>query len=326
MTKKTALISGISGQDGSYLAELLVEKNYRVVGLTRKFSEEVPKSLAHIKNKIEVKYCNYTENSIMEILREINPDEIYNLAGQAYVGKSWDLVPDTVQINGLIPIYFVEAIYKINRKIKFFQASSSEVFSPAPDEVLTEKSPIKPSNPYGCSKAFAHQMVSLFRQAYGIYLVNGIFFNHESSRRSSEFLTKKVIASAVSIKLGKQSELALGNLGAKRDWGYAPDYMEAAHAMMNLEKPEDLIIASRNIRSVEDLVISVFKELNLDWKQFVKIDPKLFRPLETPTVQGSPDRIFQLTGWKPKVSFDEMIKLMVHDEMKAQTGSLEKLI
>lgn len=316
MAQKRVLITGITGQDGSYLAEILVDKGYHVMGLTRDISRTFTRNIQHLKGKIELHYCSYAAYSIMEAVRELRPDEIYNLTGQTYVSKSWDLIPETVQNTGMIPIFFIEAIYKTNRAIKFFQASSAEIFTPKPNEILTEESQIEPSNPYGCSKVFAHQMLAMFRKSHGMFLVNGILFNHESSRRYHDFLSKKVVCAAVAIKLGKQKELVLGNLSTARDFGFAADYMEAAFLMMQMEKPCDLIISSGHAHSVEDLVRLIFEELDLDWKQCVRIDPALFRPLETPVIYGSNQKIRELTGWAPKTSFKQMLKNMVQDELQ----------
>lgn len=318
MKSKCAIIAGITGQDGSYLAELLLEKGYRIVGLTRDVSAHLPDHIKHLEGKIKLQYCSYTEGSVFESVRENKPDEIYNLTAQSYVSKSWDMIPETIQNNSILPIYFLQAIVKLNCKIKFFQASSSEIFASQPGEILTENSPMQATNPYGASKAFAHQMVSMFRRYHNVYAVNGILFNHESPRRKFDFISQKIVQAAVAIKNGRRKELVLGNTSVARDWGYAPDYMEAVYLMMNLDTPTDLIISTGILHSVEDMVSEVFKKLNLDKKQFVKTDPNLFRPHEIPSVVGSNQKINELTGWKPKVSFEQMIHLMVDQELLRQ--------
>lgn len=318
MAKKRALIAGITGQDGSYLAELLLEKGYQVIGLTRDISRRWSSNIEQLRARIELHYCAYTEHSITEAVQKHLPSEIYNLTGQTYVGKSWELIPETIQNTGVVPTYFLGAILEVDRAIRFFQASSSEIFSPNDGEILTESSPIAPTNPYGCSKAFAHQMVASFRRYHGIYAVNGILFNHESPRRNDDFLSKKVTRTAVAIKLGKESELVLGNLKAARDWGYARDYADAIYRMMHLQVPCDLIISTGKVHTVEDMAAAVFQELGMDWRKYVRCDPALLRAFETLCVYGSNRRIEELTGWAPKTSFNEMIKLMVADETQRQ--------
>jgi GDPmannose 4,6-dehydratase len=318
MKQKRALISGITGQDGSYLAEILLARGYHVMGLTRDVSRTFTSNIRHLHGKIELHYTPYSAHSIIETVRSLAPDEIYNLTGQTYVGKSWDLIQETVHTTGTIPIMFLEAILKVNRGIRFFQASSSEIFTPRSNEILTEDSEIDPSNPYGCSKAFAHQMVATFRKAHQMFLVNGILFNHESPRRFHDFLSKKVVCAAVAIKLGKQKELVLGNLNAARDWGFAGDYMEAAYLMMQMAEPRDLIIATGKHHTVEELVQVVFSELGMDWQKHVRIDPALFRPQETPLIYGSSAKLRELTGWQPKTSFEQTLKMMVSDELAVQ--------
>jgi GDPmannose 4,6-dehydratase len=314
MPKRRALIAGITGQDGSYLAELLLEKGYEVSGLTRDPLARFTPNIAPLKGRVDLRYCAYTESAVIEAVQNVRPHEIYNFGAQVYVAKSWELIPETVHHTGVIPTYFLEAIIKADRKIKFFQASSSEIYTPKANELLTEESPIDPSNPYGCSKAFAHQMVAMFRKQHKAHFVNGIFFNHESPRRNEDFLSRKLVRAAVAIQQGRQKELVLGNLKAARVWGYAPDFVDAAYRMMQLDEPRDLIICAEKLRTVEDMIAVVFAEVGLDWKDFVRVDPKLFRPFETPVVRGSHKKLTALTGWKPTTSFEAMLKLMIQHE------------
>ena len=318
MGQSRALIAGITGQDGSYLADLLLAKNYKVYGLTRNISCHFSRNIQHLEGKIELIYCPYTEFSIMEAIQTVRPQEVYNFSAQSYVGKSWNLIPETVQNTGVVPTFFLEAILKIDKSIKFFQASSGEIFSPSSGEILTERSLIEPSSPYGCSKAFAHQMVTMFRKYHGVHFLNGILFNHESPRRNDDFLSKKITRAAVAIKLGNQRKLVLGNLHAARDWGYAPDYMDAVYRMMQLRTPSDLIVSTGKLHTVEDMVRIVFDSLDLNWKQYINTDSTLMRPFENPTIFGSHEKLTSLTGWKPSASFEEMLRIMVDEEMKLQ--------
>ena len=318
MDEKRALIAGITGQDGSYLADLLLAKGYKVYGLTRDISCRFSRNISHLKGKIELIYCPYTEYSIMEAVEKIRPQEIYNFTAQSYVGKSWSLIPETVQNTGVVPTFFLEVILKVDKSIRFFQASTAEIFSPRLGEVLTENSLIEPSSPYGCSKAFAHQMVAMFRKYHSVHFVNGILFNHESPRRNDDFLSRKITRTAVAIKLGKETHLTLGNLMAARDWGYAPDYIDAIYRMMHLDSPDDLIVSTGKLHTVEDMVRTVFESLGLEWKKYIQTDAQLLRPFETPSICGSHEKLTSLTGWKPTTSFEKMLQIMVDQEMALQ--------
>jgi GDPmannose 4,6-dehydratase len=315
LQNSTVLITGVSGQDGSYLAEQLIEAGTRVIGITRDISLDCGERIERLKPKLELQYCSYTEAAIFDVVEKNKPDVIYNLAGQTYVAKSWELVEETIAHSAILPIHFLNAILRTNRKIKFFQASSSEIFESSIG-ALTEKSPIFPKNPYGCSKAFAHNMVSAYRNHYGIFAVNGIFFHHESPRRNPNFLSRKVVQAAVKIKLGLSKELLLGNLTAARDWGYAPDYMEAIQKIMALEKPDDFVIATGRSSTVQQLVEIVFGRLNLDWKKFVKIDPNLSRSYEIDTVRGNPQKAKDILKWEAKNTLEDVLAIMVDHELK----------
>lgn len=316
--KKKALIAGLTGQDGSYLAEILLDQGYMVFGLTRDKSLKLPQHLHHLSDRVEMLTCDYTPQDIQHVLSQSRPDEVYNFAAQTYVSKSWSIVQETIQNSGLVPVYFLEAILSAHKHVRFFQASSSEIFTPMPGEILNEDSRINPTNPYGASKAFAHQMVTMFRRQYGLYAVNGILFNHESSRRKDDFVSKKIVKAAVAIKLGKQQNLVMGSLAPVRDWGYAGDFADAIYRMMKLANPVDLIVSTGRKVSVEDMVRTTFDALDLDWKKYVVVDPSLVRPLETPVVVGSNEKIKTLTQWKPRVTFEEMMKSMIASEMKNQ--------
>lgn len=318
MKQKRALIPGITGQDGSYLAEILLKQGYHVMGLTRDVSRQFTPNIRHLQGQVELFYCPYSEYNIIEAIQSLKPDEIYNLTGQSYVGKSWNLVYETVQTTGIIPALFLNAIYKINRDIKFFQASSSEIFTPESGQPLTEELPIMPSSPYGCGKALAHQMVVMFRKSHNLFLTNGILFNHESSKRYHDFLSKKVVCAAVAIKLNKQKDLTLGNMQVARDWGFAGDYMDAAYRIMQLDKADDFIIATGETHTVEQLVKIVFDEVGLIWQEHVKTDASLSRPVDVAVVCGSSRKLREATGWKPTVTFENMLREMVADELRVQ--------
>lgn len=324
MNKKTALITGINGQDGSYLAELLLKKDYRIIGLTRDPATKPTDNTKHIYKKIEMRYCTYDLHSVSEVIDSVQPDEVYNFAGQTYVGKSWEMLDETFQASGILPCYFLEAIARLNRKIKFFQASSSEIFYPALKEKLTEKSILAPHNPYGCSKAFAHNMVKSYRQNYGLYAVNGILFNHESERRHENFLCKKIVRTAARIKLGIEDQLVIGNTQLIRDWGYAPDYMEAVHKMLHMSEPEDLIIASGVSHSIESIARQALELLDLDYDKYVRVDPTLFRPFEAPEICVDIENTKAKINWSPKTSFSQMFKIMVDHELALQKKETQK--
>jgi GDPmannose 4,6-dehydratase len=316
----TVLITGVTGQDGSYLAELLTERGCRVIGLTRDVALTFGENIEHLRGRLELQYCSYTEASILDAVLKNRPNFIYNLAGQTYVAKSWDLVEETIAHSAIIPIHFLNAILRADKSIKFFQASTSEIFKPSANP-MDEDSPLMPTNPYGCSKAFAHNMVNAYRAHHGLFAVNGIFFHHESPRRHPNFLSRKVVQGAVQIKLGKTSELLLGNLTAARDWGYAPDYMDAATRMMDLEVPTDFVIATGESRTVQQLVEIVFNKLGLDWKKYVRVDPKFSRSYEVETVRGNPAKAKKMLNWEPTKKLEKILEIMIAKEFEIQSKS-----
>lgn len=321
-SKKTALITGVSGQDGSYLAEYLLSLGYRVIGTTRDPGALYGKNIRHLRGSIELVYCNYDRDSLVRVIEQGRPDEIYNLAGQTYVSKSWEMMEATLEVSGVLPSVILNSIASINPKIKFFQASSSEVFYPKDGERLTEDSPISPKNPYACSKAFAHQMLHAFRNKYGVYAVNGILFNHESPRRAPSFLSQKVVTAACEIKLGLRKELELGNLEVSRDWGYAKDYVVAIHKMLQMNKPQDLLICSGENHQVRELVQTVFSLLDLDWEQYCRVNANLIRKDELMCVSGSNERAKKVLNWGPKTSFREFLRIMTDHNLKELKGNL----
>jgi len=322
---KKALITGITGQDGSYLAEFLLEKGYRVAGIVRRSSTERFERIDHIKNKIELKQADLLDQlSIIDAIKEFEPDEIYNLAAQSFVPTSWTQPILTGEFTALGVTRMLEAIRHINKKIKFYQASSSEMFGKVQQVPQTEKTPFYPRSPYGVAKVYGHWITVNYRESYNIFACSGILFNHESPRRGREFVTRKVTEGAAKIKLGLAKELRLGNLEAKRDWGYAKDYIRAMWLMLQQKEPSDYVIATGKEHSVQELVEISFGRLELKWKDYVVIDPALLRPAEVDHLVGDPSRAKKELGWEPQVSFQELIEMMVEadlDKLKKNSKS-----
>lgn len=314
---KRALILGISGQDGSYLAELLVAKKYEVHGLIRRnsISEHQKTRLEHIPSKIFTHYGDLNEtNGLRSLIDVIKPDFIYNLAAQSHVRISFEIPEYTSQTNGLAVLNLLEILRGIKYKGKLYQASSSEMFGVGVDEdgFQRETTRMDPVSPYGNAKLFAFNTTRNYRNSYGIFVSNGILFNHESPRRASNFVTAKVIKTAIEIKLGKKNELYLGNLDSYRDWGHSKDYVKAMTLILEHNKPTDYVVASGVTRSVRDLCKIVFSHLNLEYQDFVKIDEKFRRPQELPYLRGDASKIRKELGWEPRISFEEMIDEMIY--------------
>lgn len=309
---KTALITGINGQDGSYLAELLVFYGYHVAGMIRRNSicENQTARLESIIDKIDLHYGDVTDStSCNRIVRDIQPDEIYNLASQSHVRISFEIPQFTTQTNGVGVMNMLEAFKHHAPKARFYQASSSEMFgnSVDPDGFQRETTPMHPVSPYGCAKLFGYLLVRHYRRAYGLFASNGILFNHESPRRSSNFVTVKIIKQAVQIKQGLEDKLVLGNLDSQRDWGHSRDYVDAMRRILSHDEPDDFVIATGQTRSVRDLCKIVFTKLNLDYKDYVISDPKYQRPEELSMLKGDSTKARSILGWEPKCSFEEMI-------------------
>lgn len=321
MAGKTALITGISGQDGSYLAELLLQKGYRVIGATRDPRLAPGPNLVHLSRQVEFRQTSYELESLTGLLRQIRPDEIYNFAGQTYVSKSWDIPRDTIDASAIIPCNLLQAILRSEIDAKFFQPSSCEIYTLNWEDVISEQSAVAPGNPYGCSKALAHHMVACYRQHYGLYAVSGILFHHESPRRNEAFASRKVVKGAIAIKLGRAQGLTLGNLDVSRDWGFAPDVMVAAAKMMQMSKPEDFVICTGETHSLRELVEAVFNLLGLDMDKYVRIDASLIRSAEPPIIRGSNENARRSLSWTPKTTFYDMLKKMVDYEMRLQSGA-----
>ena len=322
--QRVALITGITGQDGSYLAELLLEKGYQVHGLIRRSSHFNTSRIDHLFQdpheenvRLFLHYSDLSDSSnLARLLRRIQPDEIYHLGAQSHVRVSFDMPEFTANITGMGTIRLLEAIREAEIETKFYQASSSEMFGKVREIPQNESTPFYPRSPYGCAKVFAYWTTVNYRESYNLFAVNGILFNHESPRRGETFLTRKVTRAVARIKAGLQNELFLGNLEAKRDWGYAKEYVEAIYLMMQHEKPEDFVIATGESHSVREFVELAFDLADLDWKKYVKIDRKYFRPTEVDLLVGDASKAKHLLGWEAKVKFEELVRIMLIADMK----------
>jgi len=313
---KKALITGINGQDGSYLAEFLLEKGYEVHGTLKRNSvaENQTSRLDHIFGKVHLHYADLTDlSSLIFVLQQVMPDEVYNLAAQSHVRISFDQPVYTANATGLGVLNMIEAVKLVNKNIRIYQASSSEMFGNSIDDdgFQRETTPLIPVSPYGCSKVFGYNIARNYRNSYGMYISNGILFNHESPRRGSNFVTNKVAKTAVEIKLGIRDKLALGNLNATRDWGHAKDYVEAMWMILQLDQPDDFVCATGISHSVQDLVEFVFNKLELDWKEYITVDEKYLRPEELEDLKGDSSKLREVTGWEPNYTFEEMMDEMV---------------
>jgi GDPmannose 4,6-dehydratase len=318
---KKALITGITGQDGSYLAELLLGKGYEVYGMVRRSSTENFGRIEHIRDKIKLLQADLLDQfSIISAVKESNPDEIYNLAAQSFVPTSWDQPVLTGEFTALGVTRILESIRHVNREIKFYQASSSEMFGKVMEVPQKESTPFYPRSPYGVAKVYGHYITVNYRESYNIFASSGILFNHESPRRGLEFVTRKITYNAVRIKLGLEDSISLGNLDAKRDWGFAGDYVEAMWLMLQQEKPDNYVIATGETHTVEELVRTAFEYLNLDWKKHIKIDPKFIRPAEVELLIGDSGKAKKELGWSPKYSFEGLVKMMVDADYKLLAG------
>ena len=313
---KKALITGVTGQDGSYLADFLLEKGYEVYGMVRRSSMEKFDRIEHIKDRIQIRQADLLDQySISKIIEEVQPDEVYNLAAMSFVPTSWDQPVLTAEFTAIGVTRMLEAIRAVNPRIRFYQASSSEMFGKVKEIPQTELTPFHPRSPYGVAKVYGHWITVNYRESYDIFGVSGILFNHESPRRGIEFVTRKVTYNAARIKLGLSKELHLGNLEAKRDWGYALDYVEAMWLMLQQEKPDDFVIASGETHSVKELVEIAFSHLGLDYKDFVVLDKKFIRPAEVDLLRGDFSKAKKILGWQPKVHFAELVKMMVDADL-----------
>lgn len=314
---KKALITGITGQDGSYLAELLLSKGYHVYGMVRRSSTENFERIEHLRDRIELRQADLLDQlSIINLISETRPDELYNLAAQSFVPTSWEQPLLTAEFTALGVCRILEAIRLVDRGIKFYQASSSEMFGKVREVPQTEKTPFHPRSPYGVSKVYGHFLTINYRESYDLYACSGILFNHESPRRGLEFITRKISYGVARIKLGLDKEMRLGNLDAERDWGYAGDYVEAIWLMLQQEKPDDYVIATGIKHSVRKLANLAFSHVGLNYEDFVVTDKKLLRPAEVDHLLGDATKARTQLGWKPKVSFEELIRMMVEADLE----------
>lgn len=311
-----ALITGITGQDGSYLAELLLEKGYEVTGMVRRNSTESNQRIDHLQDKVNLVQGDLLDQlSLINIIEETKPDEIYNLAAQSFVPTSWNQPTLTAEFDAIGVTKLLEAIRYTNKKIRFYQASSSEMFGKVVETPQSEKTPFYPRSPYGVAKVYGHFITVNYRESYGIHASSGILFNHESPRRGLEFVTRKITDGVARIKLGLARNLALGTLDARRDWGYAGDYVEAMWRMLQQEKPENFVIATGETHSVQEFVQEAFGYVDLDYKEYVVSDPRFMRPAEVDLLLGDASYAKEKLGWEPKVSFKELVRMMVDSDL-----------
>ena len=320
---KKALITGITGQDGSYLVEFLLEKGYQVWGMIRRSSSFHTGRIDHLykdpheETRFRLVYGDLTDGgNLSTIINDIQPDEVYNLGAQSHVRVSFDTPIYTVNTDALGTLRLLEAIRSSGRSIKFYQASSSEMYGKVVETPQTEETPFYPRSPYACAKVYSFWQTVNYREAYSMFACNGILFNHESPRRGETFVTRKITRAATRIKLGLQDKLFLGNLDARRDWGYAGDYIEAMWLMLQQDSPDDYVIATGQSHSVKEFVEEVFQNLDLDWQQYVEIDQRYFRPSEVDLLQGDSSKANKIFNWKPKVTFKELARLMTEADMK----------
>jgi GDPmannose 4,6-dehydratase len=321
VAKRKAFITGITGQDGSYLAEILLDKDYEVYGMIRRSSSFNTARIDHIFNELELVFGDLSDgSSLNQLMRKIRPDEVYNLGAQSHVRVSFDIPEYTADISALGTLRLLDAIREEDVKCRFYEAGSSEMFGQAPETPQTEETPFHPRSPYGVGKVFAYWITRNYREAYGMYAVNGILFNHESPRRGPTFVTRKITRAIGAILRGEQNDLLLGNLDAKRDWGYARDYMEGAWRMLQADQPDDYILATGETHSVRDLLDESFGYAGLDWAEYVKIDERYFRPAEVDMLVGDATKAKEKLDWEPTVRFRELVRMMVdHDRERRQT-------
>jgi GDPmannose 4,6-dehydratase len=314
---KRALITGVTGQDGSYLAELLLEKGYEVCGMVRRASVEKFERIEHLRARLRLAQADLLDQlSLIELVKGFRPHEIYNLAAQSFVPTSWTQPMLTAEFDAVGVTRMLEAVRLVDPTIRFYQASSSEMFGKVREVPQRETTPFHPRSPYGVAKVYGHYITVNYRESYGIFACSGILFNHESPRRGLEFVTRKVTHGVAQIKLGFARELRLGNLEAKRDWGFAGDYVEAMWRMLQQPAPDDYVVATGENHTVRELVEIAFAHAGLDWREFVQLDPTLLRPAEVEVLIGDPGKARARLGWQPEVSFGELVRMMVDADLQ----------
>ncbi|MBU8871777.1 MAG: GDP-mannose 4,6-dehydratase [Gemmatimonadales bacterium] len=314
---KKALITGITGQDGSYLADLLLEKGYEVFGMVRRSSTENLYRIEHIKDLIRFVEADLLDQaSLVKALAEVQPDEIYNLGAQSFVPTSWSQPVLTGEFTALGVVRMLEAVRQVSPDVRFYQASSSEMFGKVREVPQNEKTPFHPRSPYAAAKAYGHHITVNYRESYDLFGVSGILFNHESPRRGREFVTRKITDGVARIKLGLADELLLGNLDSQRDWGFAGDYVRAMHLMLQQDKPDDFVIATGQTHSVQQFLEIAFSHVDLNWEDYVKQDPRFLRPAEVDQLIGDNSKAARILGWKPTLEFADLVTMMVDNDLK----------
>jgi GDPmannose 4,6-dehydratase len=318
MAGKTALITGITGQDGSYLADLLLDKGYRVCGMVRRSSTENFQRIEHCRDRIELHQADLLDStSLAQVLTEVRPDEIYNLAAMSFVPTSWQQPVLTAEYTALGVTRLLDALRVICPQTRFYQASSSEMFGKVQETPQSERTPLYPRSPYGVAKVYGHYITVNYRESYGLFACSGILFNHESPRRGLEFVTRKISHCVARIKRGLASELRLGNLQAKRDWGFAGDYVHAMWLMLQQDQPDDYVIGTGAMHSVQEFVECAFAHVGLNWRDYVVVDPKFCRPAEVDLLLADSTKARQKLGWRPDVNFEQLVQMMVEADLAA---------
>ena len=319
----TAIITGITGQDGSYLAELLLSKGYRVIGMIRRSSVVTFERIQHFQDQVEIIQGDlHDQSSLMDLMEQYKPDEIYNLAAQSFVPTSWNQPVLTGEVTALGVTRMLEAVRLISPRTRFYQASSSEMFGKVRETPQNESTPFYPRSPYGVAKLYGHWITINYRESYNLFAVSGILFNHESPRRGTEFVTRKVTNGAARIKLGLAKELHLGNLDAHRDWGFAGDYVEAMWLLMQNNQPEDFVVGTGVTHSVRDFCEKAFSYLGMEYRDYVIQDPRYYRPAEVDLLVADATRVCQKLGWSPRVDFDGLVEMMVDSDLKRLGGEI----
>jgi GDPmannose 4,6-dehydratase len=322
---KTAFITGITGQDGSYLAELLLSKGYRVCGMVRRSSTENVQRIEHLRDQVELFQADLLDpTSLASVLDKVRPDEVYNLAAMSFVPTSWQQPVLTAEFTAVGVTRLLDAIRLVCPAARFYQASSSEMYGKVRQTPQTETTPFHPRSPYGVAKVYGHYITVNYRESYGLFACSGILFNHESPRRGLEFVTRKISHGVAGIKLGLAKELRLGNLQAKRDWGFAGDYVRAMWLMLQQDEPDDYVVCSGETHEVEEFVRIAFDHVGLDWKRYVVVDPLFYRPAEVDLLLGSAAKARRCLGWEPEVSFEQLVRRMVDADLAALGGAVQR--
>ena len=316
--KKRALITGVNGMDGSHLADFLLVMGYEVYGMERRTSSPNRTNTKHLEGKITFVNGDLTDqNSLVRCLKESNPDEVYNLGAQSFVGESWNTPEQTSDVSGLGCLRMLEAIREYGKNVKYYQASTSEMFGRMVENPANENTPFYPRSPYGVAKLYGHWITKNYRESYDMFNVSGILFNHESERRGIEFVTRKITDGVARIKLGMRDDITLGNLDSRRDWGYSPDYIYSMWLMMQHDKPEDFVIATGKAHSIREFLDIAFNVVGIsDWEKYVKQDPRFMRPAEVDVLRGDSTKAREVLGWEPETSFEDMVTNMVQNDME----------